>query len=34
MIQKAIDIDSKIPAYHRNLGAAFYKLKQYETAIK
>ncbi len=34
LTQKAIDIDSKVPAYHRNLGAAFYKLKQYEKAIE
>ena len=26
---KAIDIDPKVPAYHRNLGAAYYKLKQF-----
>ena len=28
--QKAIDIDRKVPAYHRNLGAAYYKLKDYD----
>lgn len=31
---KAIEIDDSVAAYHRNLGAAFYKLKQYEKAIE
>ena len=26
---KAIELDPKVAAYHRNLGAAHYKLKQY-----
>jgi tetratricopeptide (TPR) repeat protein len=31
---KAIEIDPKVPAYHRNLGAAHYKLKNYDKAIE
>lgn len=31
---KAIEIDPNVPAYHRNLGAAYYKLKDYERAIE
>lgn len=31
---KAIEIDPGVAAYHRNLGAAYYKLKQYEKAIE
>jgi hypothetical protein len=26
-------MDSKVAAYHRNLGDGYYKLKQYERAI-
>jgi len=26
---KAIEINPRVAAYHRNLGAAYYKLKQY-----
>ena len=33
LTMKAIEIDNKVAAYHRNLGAAYYKLKQYEKAI-
>ena len=33
LTSKAIDMDPKVPAYHRNLGAAYYKLKQYEKAV-
>jgi Flp pilus assembly protein TadD len=29
LTRKAIELDPKIPAYYRNLGAALYKLKQY-----
>lgn len=31
---KAIQIKPTVPAYHRNLGAAYYKLKYYEKAIE
>ena len=31
--RKAISLDSSIPAYYRNLGAALYKLKNYNEAI-
>lgn len=31
---RAIEINSKVPAYHRNLGAAYYKLKKYQNAIE
>lgn len=30
---KAIEINPKVPAYHRNLGAAYYKVKDYQRAI-
>lgn len=29
LTNKAIELDNRVAAYHRNLGAAFYKLKQY-----
>ena len=29
LTEKAIELDGKVAAYHRNLGAAYYKLKQY-----
>lgn len=32
-IKQAISINPKVCAYHRNLGAAYYALKQYEKAI-
>lgn len=31
---KAIEMDSSVPAFFRNLGAAHYKLKNYDAAIK
>lgn len=31
---KAIEINPKVAAYHRNLGAAYYKNKDYENAIE
>jgi tetratricopeptide (TPR) repeat protein len=31
---KAIHLKPAVPAYHRNLGAAYYKLKYYEKAIE
>ena len=34
LTSKAIELDGRVAAYHRNLGAAFYKLKQYEKAIE
>ena len=34
LTQRAIDIDSSVPAYHRNLGAPYYKLKDYERAVQ
>ncbi len=34
LTQKAIDIDRKVPAYHRKLEADYYKLKDYEKAIE
>lgn len=34
LIQRAIEFNSSIPAYHRNLGAAFYSLKKYEFAVE
>lgn len=33
LTKKAIDLEPAVPAYHRNLGAAYYKLKKYEDAI-
>lgn len=29
LTKKAIEIEPKVPAYHRNLGAGYYKIKQY-----
>lgn len=33
-IKQAIAINPKVCAYHRNLGAAYYALKDYEKAIE
>lgn len=33
LTRKAISLDPNVPAYYRNLGAALYKLKQYDEAI-
>lgn len=33
-IRKAIDRNPEVPAYHRNLGAAYYALKQYDIAAQ
>ena len=29
LTKKAIELEPTVPAYHRNLGAAYYKLKKY-----
>jgi tetratricopeptide (TPR) repeat protein len=34
LTKRAIEINPKVPAYHRNLGAAYYKSKDYERAIE
>jgi len=34
LTSKAIEINPKVAAYHRNLGAAYYKLKDYDKAIQ
>lgn len=34
LTRKAIDIDPNVAAYYRNLGAALYKLKEYNSAIE
>ena len=34
LTKKAIEIDPKVAAYHRNVGAAYYKLKDYKQAIE
>lgn len=31
---KAISANPRIPAYHRNLGAAYYKVKNYSKSIE
>jgi tetratricopeptide (TPR) repeat protein len=33
LTKKAIELDSTVPAYYRNLGAALYKLEKYDEAI-
>ena len=33
LLEQAIAINDQIPAYHRNLGAAHYSLKNYKKAI-
>ena len=33
LLEQAININDQIPAYHRNLGAAYYSLKNYNKAI-
>ena len=32
-MKQALEINDSVAAYHRNLGAALYTLKQYENAI-
>ena len=34
LTRKAIDLDPNVAAYYRNLGAALYKLKDYNAAIE
>jgi tetratricopeptide (TPR) repeat protein len=34
LIKKAIELDSNCAAYYRSLGAAQYKMKKYEKALK
>jgi tetratricopeptide (TPR) repeat protein len=34
LLKIAIELNEKVPAYHRNLGAALYNLKNYPNAVE